>query len=336
MEAIAVLRTASAVDTLCWVRDRLNAGEDVEIVQMIYQREGDLAGRVEAAVRNSIEHQVFPMGRSNYHSHLFSIPVLIECDAALDDDALDLTNVLALLMRALRDNGLTGRNGMLLNRIVEHARLSELAPSDLFGLGREMFMCSMAASSGQGRALGGRLRALSDTAEIQAMERAGGGILLTGHLVGCVYSTRAADTQLEGLRHDALMVRMRAILEYALSGPLPVRVRLGQPQPICTAIATARQMYLETLTHDLLAVSHGASDDVRARVTVNYEASLAGEQALQVELLHRNSPMARLEASLSMHEGSALGAILEALKAKSDEYELGAVEVAYATNATRH
>lgn len=336
MESLAALRTASAVDTLCWVRDRLNAGDDVEIVQMIYQREGDLAGRVEAAVRNSIEHQVFPMGRSNYHSHLFSIPVLIECDGALDEGGLDLTHVLPLLMRALRDNGLTGRNGMLLNRIVEHGRLAELAPSDLFGLGREMFMCSMAASSGQGRALGGRLRALSDVGEIQAMERAGGGALLTGHLVGCVYSTRAAETQLDVLRCESLMVRMRAILEYALSGPLPVRVRLGRPQPICAAIATARQMYLETLTHDLLAVGHGANDEVHARVTVNYETSHAGAHALHVELLHRDTPVARLEASLSMHENSALGAIIEALNVKSDEYELGAVEVAYATNATRH
>ncbi|NMG28401.1 hypothetical protein [Aromatoleum evansii] len=336
IEAIAALRCASAVDTLCWVRDRLNAGEDGELVRLIYQREQDLAGRIEAAVRNSIEHQVYRMGRSNYHSHLFSLPVLIECDAEVPHDALDLTAVLPLLMRALRDNGLAGRNGMLLNHIVEHSRLAHLGPSDLYGLGREMFMCSMAASSGQARGQGGRLRALSQASEPQSHERPGGGTMISGHLVGCVYSTRAADTHLESMRCDSLLPRLRAILEFALSGPMPVRVRLGAPQPMCAALASARQMHLQTLVDDMLASERASDDHLSAHIAIDIEAAHVGERFLQFELRRGDLPMVALGASLSMHEGPALDDIIRTLKNQVTEYGLAELEVEYAQNRTLH
>lgn len=334
-EAGNALRGASAVETLRWVQDRLSAGEDGQVIQLIRQREQRLAGRIEAAARSSIEHQVYRMGRSNYHLHLFSIPLLIESTEPITEEMLDLAQILPLLMRTLRENGLTGRNGLLLNRIIEHSKLTALGLSDLYGLGREMFMRSMAATNGQGRSPNGRLRVLSEPHDPHSCQRLGGGALMSAHLIGCIYSTRAAETYLETVRNERLLPRLAAVLEFVMGNGLPVRVKVGMPESMCAALGSARRMHFATVVEDLMGRFPEHQPDLRAHVTMGFEGP-TGDRSLSLELRHRGVVVAGVQAELSMYEDGVVEEVLQGVAERVLQHGMEKLEIEYAPGQTRH
>ena len=98
-------------------------------------------------LRNLVEMQVIKIGRSDYLTQLFAIPVRIVVEDARDFPNIQNLNVSALMRSMVRTNVISGKDCIvLLNGLAPHEFIETTTPSALYDMARSMFMASTSCS----------------------------------------------------------------------------------------------------------------------------------------------------------------------------------------------
>lgn len=331
---------ASALETLCWMRERLCAGEDEAIVQMLRQTSMDAAEQAGAAMRNSIEHQTCKIGQATYHIHLFSFPVLAAAMGPFDPASTTVKSILPSLLQTMRDYGLAEANGMLAGRLVSQATLVAMEPSELYGLGQELFAMSVAGRAERAAlgAITGRSERLAKLEHEVSVDLEDGGeadSLYCGHLVGCLYSRQPEHTRLDGFQFGLVAQRLNALLEFAMSGSSPVTVRVGAPESLLAAVQTAAVFYAEEAARHAIATTHGGGEPATLSVSVE-DGAVPLERMVRIEAHESETRLVTAGMALSVYEAQALERIVAAVERQACDANLVSPTVTYAAGQTRH
>ena len=130
-----------------WIRNKLLAKDDRAISDYIKNAGPKEMDSTRRLLRNLVEMQVIKIGRSDYLTQLFAIPVRIVVEDAQDFPNIQNLNVSALMRSMVRTNVISSKDCIvLLNGLAPHEFIETTTPSALYDIARSMFMASTSCS----------------------------------------------------------------------------------------------------------------------------------------------------------------------------------------------